>query len=66
MNNEEIMIKALEEIANYWGTPLPLGSSKQECLDMWIEKYTHLQNVARSALTKVTGVDYGVIAGVKS
>ena len=66
MNNTEIMMEALEEIANYWGEPLPLSSSKQECLDSWIEKCRHLQNVARSALTKATGIDYGVIAKVKS
>ena len=61
MNNTEVMMEALEEIANYWGKPLPLGSSKQECLDMWINKCTHIQNLARAALTKVTGIDYGVI-----
>ena len=66
MSNTEIMMQALEEIANHWGEPLPLESSKQECLDSWIKNCNHLQNVARSALTKVTGIDYGVIAGVKS
>lgn len=66
MNNADILMEALEEIANYWGEPLPLESSERECLDMWIKNCRHLQNVARSALTKVTGVDYELILTVKS